>query len=311
MSESKKKPQSGMIYRLLGSTGERVSAIGLGGYHIGLVEDEDEAIKIVRSAIDRGITFMDNSWDYNEGKSEIRMGKALRDGYRERVFLMTKADGRDKRSLTEQLDQSLSRLQTDHLDLLQFHEVIRMDDPDRIFAPGGAIEGAIAARQAGKIRHIGFTGHKSAKIHLKMLQTAELHGFKFDTVQMPLNLMDVHFESFQKQVLPLLLDRRMGVLGMKPICAGKLMESHTVSAVDCLHYALSLPTDVVITGCDSIPILDQALDAVSSFRQLNREQMRSLEEKTVDAAVEGKFEEYKTTHEHDSTMKHPQWLGAA
>jgi aryl-alcohol dehydrogenase-like predicted oxidoreductase len=300
-----------MQYRTLGSTGVKVSCIGIGGYHLGEVKSEDEAIRIVRKAIDNGINFMDNSWDYHFGRSELRMGKALRHGYRERIFLMTKIDGRDKKTAIQQLDESMQRLEVDHIDLVQFHEVIRLDDPDRIFAVGGALEAVVEARAAGKVRHIGFTGHKSPQVHLKMLEVAKRNGFKFDTVQMPLNLMDVHFDSFQKEVLPLLVADGIGVLGMKPICAGKLMESKTVSAIDCLHYALSLKTDVVITGCDSMEILDQALEAVRSFKQLSPEQMRQLEAKTVAVAESGDFEEYKTTHEHDSTTMHPHWLGAA
>ena len=191
-----------MIYRDLGTTGERVSAIGLGGYHIGKQSNPDESIALIRKAIDRGITFLDNCWDYNDGVSEVRMGQALRDGYRSKVFLMTKIDGRTKASYNKQIDQSLGRLQTDTIDLMQFHEVIRMEDPDRIFAAGGAIEAAVAAKQAGKIRYIGFTGHKDPAVHLRMLETAHKHSFHFDTVQMPLNVMDAHFRSFTHEVLP-------------------------------------------------------------------------------------------------------------
>lgn len=311
MSHEKRRSNNGMIYTTLGSTGETVSCIGLGGYHIGLMEKEDEAVGLVRSAIDRGITFLDNSWDYNDGRSESRMGKALAGGYRDRVFLMTKIDGRDVRSAAKQLDESLSRLQTDHLDLIQLHEVIRMDDPDRAFAINGAIHALLRAKAQGKVRFIGFTGHKSPAIHLRMLKIAATHGVHFDTVQMPLNLMDVHYDSFQKQVLPVLLQRRIGVLGMKPCSAGKMLESGTVSAVECLRYALSLPTDVVITGCDSMKILDQAIDVARSFEALTEIEKAQLEAKTASAARAGQFEEYKTTHEHDSTMQHRQWLGAA
>jgi aryl-alcohol dehydrogenase-like predicted oxidoreductase len=196
-SWAEEKAAKGMIYRTLGSTGQKVSAIGLGGFHIGNPVLESESLKIIRSAIDRGITFMDNCWDYHEGKSEVRMGKALRDGYRDKVFLMTKIDGRSKAGAAAQIDESLRRLQTDHVDLLQFHEIIRMDDPDRIFAPGGALEAVLEARKAGKLRYIGFTGHKDPSIHLHMLQTAAQHQFRFDTVQMPLNVMDAHYRSFE------------------------------------------------------------------------------------------------------------------
>src|SRR5438105_9421246 len=243
--------------RTLGHTGEKVSIVGLGGYHIGMQSDEQESIRIIRTAIDNGINFLDNCWDYNGGQSEIRMGKALRDGYRRRAFLMTKIDGRSKAGAARQIDESLRRLETDHVDLLQFHEVIHATDPDRIFAPGGAIEAAIEARQAGKLRYIGFTGHKSPEIHLKMLDTAASHQFRFDTAQMPLNVMDAHYDSFEQRVLPVLVRDEIGVLGMKPMGDHAILESRTVSAVECLHYAMNLPTSVVITGCDSIQLLEQ------------------------------------------------------
>jgi aryl-alcohol dehydrogenase-like predicted oxidoreductase len=192
-----------MIYRMLGSTGEKVSAIGVGGWHLGLKHvDEKLAISIVRTAIDRGINFLDNCWDYNEGESELRMGKALRDGYRDRAFVMTKIDGRNKKEAAKQLDESLKRLDVDYIDLVQHHEIIRFEDPHRIFADEGANAALIEARGAGKLRYIGFTGHKDPCIHLYMLEVAEQHGFKFDTVQMPLNVMDAHYRSFERQVVP-------------------------------------------------------------------------------------------------------------
>src|SRR3981189_705114 len=203
-------PQQGEVkgevpHRTLGRTGEKVSAIGIGGFHLGKPElQESESMRIIRAAIDNEINFLDNGWDYNEGQSEIRMGKALRDGYRQRAFLMTKIDGRDKKSAAQQIEESLRRLETDRIDLLQFHEIIRMDDADRVFAMGGAMEAVLEAKKAGKIRYIGFTGHKSPDIHLKMLNTAASHQFHFDTVQMPLNVMDAHYDSFEKRVLPVL-----------------------------------------------------------------------------------------------------------
>ncbi|MGA2733507.1 MAG: aldo/keto reductase [Syntrophobacteraceae bacterium] len=256
------EPVGEVPYRTLGSTGEKVSLIGLGGFHVGKPGlDETESIRIVRTAIDNGINFLDNCWDYNGGQSEIRMGKALRDGYRQRAFLMTKTDGRDKKTAARQIEESLQRLETDHIDLLQFHEIIRMEDPARIFAAGGAIEAALEAKKAGKIRYIGFTGHKDPDIHLKMLDTAESHEFRFDTVQMPLNVMDAHYESFEKKVVPLLVKADIGILGMKPLGDPFILESKTVTPVECLHYAMNLPTSVVITGCDSMGIIDQALNA--------------------------------------------------
>lgn len=298
-----------MPYRTLGRTGEKVSLIGLGGAHLGTQWDENESIRIIRSGIDNGINFMDNSWDYNDGKSEIRMGKALQNGYRQKVFLMTKIDGRDKETATKQLDESLRRLQTDRIDLLQFHEIIRPTDPDRIFAPGGAIEAAQEAKKAGKIRYIGFTGHKSPDIHLKMLKTAFAHQFTFDTVQMPLNVMDAHYDSFEKKVLPVLVKNNIGVLGMKPMGSNYILNSKTATPIECLHYAMSLPTSVVITGCDSIHILHQALDAARSFKPLSDGQVAGLLAKTADAAKKGDYEKYKTSHYFDSTHKNPEWLG--
>ena len=297
-------------YRILGRTGEKVSAIGIGGYHLarpGL--EEEESIRIVRSALDEGINFLDNCWDYNGGESEIRMGRALRDGYRQKAFLMSKIDGRDKTTATNQINESLKRLQTDRIDLLQCHEVIRESDPDRIFAAGGALEAVQQARKAGKVRYIGFTGHKSPEIHLKMLATASSHQFTFDTVQMPLNAMDHHFSSFETEVLPVLTRENIGVLGMKPMGDHFILQSKTVTATECLHYSMNLPTSVVITGCDSLPILQQALDAARSFQPMSNEQVATLLAKTAKAAQSGEYELYKTSHHFDGTFQNPQWLG--
>jgi predicted aldo/keto reductase-like oxidoreductase len=297
-------------YRSLGKTGERVSPIGLGGWHLGLPNvDEQLGFRIVRSAIDHGITFMDNSWDYNEGTSEIRMGRALRDGYRDRAFLMTKIDGRSKREATRQLDESLRRLQTDRIDLVQHHEVIRFDDPHRIFHAEGANAVLLEARKAGKVRYIGFTGHKDPRIHLHTLEVAKENGFSFDTVQMPLNVMDAHYRSFEKLVLPELVKRNIGVLGMKSMGNGIILKSGTVTPVECLHYALSLPTSVVITGCDSMEVLDQALAAVRTFHPLTVPQREALLSRTRAAAARGEFEPFKTSSIFDSTATHPEWLG--
>jgi predicted aldo/keto reductase-like oxidoreductase len=297
-------------YRSLGSTGERVSPIGLGGWHLGLPHvDEQLSVRIVRTAIDRGLNFMDNSWDYNEGASEIRMGKALRDGYRDKAFLMTKIDGRSKREAMRQLDESLRRLQTDRIDLVQHHEVIRFDDPHRIFHAEGANAALLEARNAGKVRYIGFTGHKDPHIHLHTLDVAKESGFSFDTVQMPLNVMDAHYRSFEKLVLPELVRQDIGVLGMKSMGNGIILTSGTVTPVECLHYALSLPTSVVITGCDSMKVLDQALDAVRTFRPLTAPQKEALLSRTKAAAARGEFEPFKTSSIFDSTATHPDWLG--
>lgn len=298
-----------MLYRTLGRTGEEVSLIGLGGYHIGDPPDEAEAIRIIRKAIDHGVTFMDNCWDYHDGGSEIRMGKALRDGYREKVFLMTKIDGRTKEAAAKQLDESLRRLQTDRIDLLQHHEIIRLEDPDRIFAEGGAHEAMIEARQAGKIRYIGFTGHKDPLVHLRMLEISEQHPFRFDAVQMPLNVMDAHFRSFQNRVLPLLIEDQIGVLGMKSMGGKIILESKAATPIECLHYAMNLPTSVVITGIDSMPILDQALEAARTFRPMTAAEVAALLQRTASAAAGGRYERFKTTPMFDGTALFPQWLG--
>jgi aryl-alcohol dehydrogenase-like predicted oxidoreductase len=299
-----------MIYRTLGSTGEKVSAIGVGGWHLSLKHvDEDLSLRIVRAAIDRGVNFMDNSWDYNDGESERRMGKALLDGYRERAFLMTKIDGRTKKEAAKQLDESLQRLRVDCIDLVQHHEVIRYEDPHRIFDKEGANVALVEARQAGKLRYIGFTGHKDPHIHLHMLEVAKEHGFKFDTAQMPLNVMDAHYRSFEKLVVPELLKQKIGVLGMKAMANGILLKSKTVTPIECLHYALNLPTSVVITGIDSMEILDQASEAVRTFHPLSEEELDMLLAKTAQAAATGRYEPFKTTSIFDGTAQNPQWLG--
>jgi len=295
--------------RKLGRTGESVSCIGLGGSHIGNPKDVQTSIKIIRTAIDSGINFMDNCWDYHDGRSEDWMGQALADGYRQKVFLMTKIDGHDRKTAAKQIDESLKRLRTDHLDLLQMHEVIRPTDPEKIFAKGGAIEALMEARKAGKIRYVGFTGHKDPHIHLSMLKTAQAHNFQFDTAQMPLNVMDAHFNSFEKLVVPELVKANMGVLGMKPIGGGIILKSNTVSAEECLRYALSLPTSVVINGCDSLERLEQALRVARSFKKLDQAQMNQLLAKTKPAAQKGEFELYKTSERFDGTVRNPQWLG--
>ena len=298
-----------MLYRPLGRSGEMVSAIGVGGFHLAELIGESLAVRIVREAVDRGVTFMDNCWDYNEGASELRMGKALRDGYRDRVFLMTKIDGRSKKEAAAQLDESLRRLHTDHIDLVQHHEVIRYEDPHRIFAPRGAHEALLEARDAGKLRYIGFTGHKDPHIHLHMLDVAAEHGFRFDAVQMPLNVMDAHYRSFERLVLPRLVEEGVGVLGMKSMAAGVILESGVVSPTECLRYALDLPTSVVITGIDSLEILEQALAAVRTFRRLDEEEREALLARTAPLAAAGAFEPFKVTSLFDGTAQNPGWLG--
>jgi len=297
--------------RRLGRTEEMVSMIGMGGFHLGQPSTPDaDAIKLIHAGIDRGITFLDNSWDYNNGTSELRMGRALSvGGYRDKVFLMTKIDGRTKAAAAAQIEESLNRLLTDRLDLLQFHENIRPDDADRIFAEGGALEAALAAKAAGKVRYIGFTGHKDPDYHLHMIEVARAHGFTFDTVQMPLNVMDAHFKSFERKVLPVALELDMGILAMKTFGDKFILETGAVSPIDMLHYGLNLPTSVVITGIDKPEILDQAIAAATTFAPLSAEKVAEILAKTAGLAVEGKSELYKTTHFFDSTVQNPSWLG--
>jgi aryl-alcohol dehydrogenase-like predicted oxidoreductase len=298
-----------MRYRRLGRTGELVSLVGLGGHHIGRVKDEAEAIAVLRSAVDHGINFLDNCWDYHDGGSERLMGKALRDGYRDKVFLMTKIDGRTRAKAAKQIDECLARLRTDRIDLLQHHEVIRLEDGDRVFAEGGAHEAVLAAQKAGKIRFTGFTGHKDPLVHLRMLEVASAHGFRFDAVQLPLNVMDAHFRSFGAKVVPELVRQGIGVLGMKSMADGHILKTKLVTPIECLHYAMSLPTSTVITGIDSRAILDQALEAVRTFRPLSEDELAKLVTRTAEAARSGRFEPFKTTQQFDGTARRPDWLG--
>ncbi len=301
-----------MLYRRFGRTGEMVSAIGMGGFHLGkkAVSDE-EAVRLVHEGVDRGITFMDNCWDYNEGRSELRMGVALdQGGYRDRVFLMSKMDGRTKQEAADQIDTSLKRLRTDRIDLVQHHEILRYDDPDRVFAEGGAMEAFVEARQAGKLRYIGFTGHKDPRIHLQMLSVAAERGFVFDAVQMPLNVMDAHFRSFAHLVLPHLVEERIAVLGMKSFADSVLLKSGApIRPIEYLHYAMNLPTSVVITGIESQKDLDQAFEAVRTFAPMDRAAVAELLSRARPYALEGKYELFKTSATFDGTAKKSEWLG--
>ena len=306
-----------MLYRNLGETGEQVSVIGLGGSHLGQAQvPEDLAVNIIHEALDRGINFLDNSWDYNEGRSEERVGKALsQSGYRQKAFVMTKIDGRTKELATSQIDDSLKRMKVDHIDLLQHHEVIRFDDPDRIFNEGGAMEAVVAAQKAGKVRFIGFTGHKDPHVHLYMFEVARRRGFHFDSVQMPINIMDAHFRSFAQLVVPEAMKQKTAILGMKCFGSGVMMKSSVISSnavtpVECLHYSLNVPVAVQITGINSKMLLDQAFAAVKSFKPMNETELATLLAKSEQDAMDGKYELFKTTAHFDATARHPDWLGA-
>jgi len=299
-----------MIYRTLGTTGEKVSLIAVGGWHVGVPElSESTSLRIMHAAIDRGINFFDNSWDYNDGVSEIRMGKALSDGHRKNVFLMTKNNGRTGEEAARQLDDSLRRLQTDYIDLVQYHDILRFDDAHRIFAEDGANIVLEKARKAGKIRFIGFTGHKDPVLHRYFLDHATKQGFKFDTVQMPLNVMDAHFRSFRRQLLPELIKRKIGVIAMKTMAAGSILESKLVTPIECLHYAMNLPVSSVVTGMESMKLLDQAIQAINSFKPMTPAEEESLLARTAEAAATGRFELYKTTSCFDGTALNPSWMG--
>jgi aryl-alcohol dehydrogenase-like predicted oxidoreductase len=297
--------------RVLGRTGVKVSMLGLGGFHLGIPKDDAEAVRIVHAAMDHGVTFLDNCWDYNEGKSEQRMGQALAGGRRAKVFLMTKLDGRTRQSAEQQLEQSLQRLKTDVIDLVQVHEVIRMNDPERVFGPGGAMEALVAARKAGKLRFIGFTGHKDPSIHLHMLEVAKKQGFVFDTVQMPVNVMDAHFKSFTREVLPKARLQDTAVLGMKSLGSGLILKSGVVQAPECLRYSLSQPVSVQITGCDTMGVLEQALAVSLDFKPMSEKEQKQLLARTAQAAADGRYERFKTSDTFDGTARNPKWLESA
>ena len=283
--------------RPFGRHAEQVSALGLGGHHLGQIGTEREAIKVVHAAIDGGITFLDNAWEYHEGKSETRMGKALK-GRRERVFLMTKVctHGRDARVAMRQLEQSLRRLQTDYLDLWQVHECAYYNDPERHFSSGGVIEALERAKQQGKVRYVGFTGHKDPQIHLEMLS----HGFPFDSCQLPLNGFDASFRSFEQEVLPELARQGIAAIGMKSLGAdGAAVKKKVVKVGDALRYAMSLPVTTTVSGIDSMKVLEQNLRIGQSFTPMTRAEMQAHRRRCAAAAADGRFELYKTTAEHE------------
>lgn len=286
----------GIARRPFGRTGVAVSILGLGGWHIGIQKDPAESHRLIRTALDAGVNFLDNSNDYNDGQSEIRMGEALQ-GRRDEVFLMTKHNYRDKRHALLDLETSLRRLRTDHLDLWQFHSIERQEDPDWIFAPHGAIEAAELARKQGKVRFIGFTGHKSPDYHLKMLTKP----FAWDAIQMPLNVMDPHFGSFERLVLPEAVRRQLGIVGMKPMAFQNAPKSGVISSVECLHYAMSLPVSVTLTGCETFERLETALTAARSFKPLDAASLQALRERMKPFVKDGAGEPYKVTKDFDNT----------
>ena len=301
---------NGIGRRKLGRADAQVSIIGIGGYHLGLSSvTEQDAIAVIRRALDEGINFLDNCWDYNDGVSEQRMGKALQDGYRQKAFLMTKIDGRTGTEARRQLEQSFSRLKTDHIDLVQIHEVIRMEDPEQAFKPGNVVDVLKEMRKEGKIRFIGFTGHKSPEMHLNMIAIADKHGFVFDTVQMPVNALDHHFDSFGQKVIPVAQKHGMAILGMKPLSNAAILKTNTISAPEALHYAMSVPVTITITGCQSMANLEQALGVARNFKPLNVEQKMALLAKTAPVGGAARFEDYKSSHMYDGTFHNPQWLG--
>lgn len=301
-------PQGTVPKRKLGSTGVEVSIIGVGGYHLGIPKDPAVATRIVHRALDHGVTFFDNCWDYHDGESEKRLGNALW-AKRSAAFVMTKIDGQTKASATRQLEESLVRLRTDVIDLVQLHEMIRPDDPARVFSDDGSVAALLEAKKAGKVRFIGFTGHKDPAIHLAMLDQAKKHGVKFDAQQMPLNVMDHHFKSFERDVLPRCKADGVGVLGMKPLGSGDILKAKVATAEECLRYAMSLPVDTTITGCDSEPVLDQALRVAMGFQPMPDSERTALLARSLEAAQRGEFEAFKTTTRFDGTVQNPEWLG--
>ena len=290
--------------RAFGRTGDYVSAIGLGGYHLGTVSTEKEATRIIHEAIDAGITFMDNAWEYHDGRSEDRMGRAL-DGRRDRVFLMTKVctHGRDAKVAMRQLEQSLRRLKTDYLDLWQVHELAFYNDPERHFARGGVMEALDKAKAQGKVRFVGFTGHKDPAIHLKMLS----YDYPFDACQMPLNCFDATFRSFEQQVLPELLRRGIAPIGMKSMGGeGDMVKKRAVTAQEALAYAMSLPVATTISGIDSLKVLRQNLRVARGFKPLAPKTMTALRARSAELASDGRFELYKTTAKHEGPIARKQ-----
>ena len=298
-------PDSSIPRRPFGKSGELVSALALGGYHLGKIKSVREGVRVVHAAIDAGITFMDNAWEYHDGRSEELMGKGLV-GLRKEVFLMTKlcTHGRGKREAMRQLEQSLKRLKTDFLDLWQIHECVYYNDPERHFARDGAVDALDQAKRDGKVRYVGFTGHKDPAIHLEMLS----HDYPFDACLMPLNCFDASFpHSFEREVLPEVLRRSIAPLGMKSLGGdGRMVKKKAVSAQDALRYAMSLPVATTISGIDSLRVLRQNLKVARGFLPLATKEMQMLRARCAELAADGRFELYKTTLKHEGPVARKQ-----
>lgn len=284
--------------RPLGNTGVQVSILGLGGFHIGTIREDDRSVRFIRTAIDQGVTFLDNAWEYHNGRSEELMGKALADGYRNKAFLMTKHHGRDKKTAMAHLEDSLRRLKTDVIDLWQFHEVVYDKDPEMIFEAGGGIEAADLAKKQGKVRFIGFTGHRDPMLHLKMLA----HGYPWDAVQMPMNVFDPHFKSFQKHVLPILVRRNIGVIAMKTMGSGYVLRANVVTSKEALHYVWSQPVSTIVSGMESEAILEANIELARSFAPMNPSEQAALMDKTKEAGFTGQYEPFKTAPNFDGPV---------
>lgn len=286
-----------VLRRTFGRSGFEVSILGIGGYHLGKLKSQKEIDRIVQEAIDRGVNFFDNAWDYHDGDAETKMGKALK-ARRQDVILMTKVcvHGRGKATALKQLGESLRRLQTDYVDVWQIHEVIYADEPELYFEPGGAIEALDEAKRSGKARLVGFTGHKDPDIHLAMLA----RGYRFDTCQLPLNCFDAGFRSFEKRVLPELHRQGIAPIGMKSLGGeGRPVKKRVVSATEALRYAMSLPVGTTVSGIDSLKVLRQNLRIASSFEPMSATEMEAIRQRTASAAADGRFELYKTSMHND------------
>jgi predicted aldo/keto reductase-like oxidoreductase len=289
---------AGIPTRPLGGTGLKVSLLGLGGHHIGQIKDDAESVRLIRRAIDMGVTFLDNAWEYHNGRSEDLMGKALADGYRNKVVLMTKHHGRDKKTAMEHLEDSLRRLQTDVIDLWQFHEVVYDKDPEMIFAVGGGIEAADQAKKQGKVRFIGFTGHRDPLLHLKMLA----YGYPWDAVQMPMNVLDPHYKSFQAHVLPVLVRRNIGVIAMKTMGSGFVLRAKVATPEEALQYVWSQPVSTIVSGMQSLQLLEANVALARGFRPMSSQEQTALLARTREVGLTGKFEPFKTAPNFDGPI---------